>query len=101
MKNTHKYARITYSSSSATIFINTSSSSLPPSRIRHLHHARRADFLAAAASASENVEPMEVEPQPKGAVVRVSGKGRGKRTHYESFEFNGFQYWLKLALIHN
>ncbi|KAL3619286.1 hypothetical protein CASFOL_036856 [Castilleja foliolosa] len=51
--------------------------------------------------ASENVEPVEVEPQPKGAVVRVSGKGRGKRTHYESFEFNGFQYWLEdPALFH-
>ncbi|GFP99182.1 bah and coiled-coil domain-containing protein 1 [Phtheirospermum japonicum] len=51
--------------------------------------------------ASENVEPVDVEPQPMGAVVRVSGKGRGKRTHYQSFEYNGLQYSLEdPALFH-
>ncbi|KAL0297648.1 UNVERIFIED_CONTAM: hypothetical protein Sradi_6816900 [Sesamum radiatum] len=36
-----------------------------------------------------------------GTVVRVSGRGRGRRNHYESFEYNGHQYWLEdPALFH-
>ncbi|KAK4400805.1 hypothetical protein Sango_1186600 [Sesamum angolense] len=45
-------------------------------------------------AASENEEQGDVEAQPMGTVVRVSGRGRGRRNHYESFEYNGHQYWL-------
>ncbi|KAL0447954.1 UNVERIFIED_CONTAM: hypothetical protein Slati_1923300 [Sesamum latifolium] len=51
--------------------------------------------------ASENEEQGDVEAQPMGTVVRVSGRGRGRRNHYESFEYNGHQYWLEdPALFH-
>ncbi|GER47748.1 bromo-adjacent homology domain-containing family protein [Striga asiatica] len=51
---------------------------------------------------AETMPPAEnVEPQPMGAVVRVSGKGKGRRTHYESFEYNGHLYSLEdPALFH-
>ncbi|KAL0327779.1 UNVERIFIED_CONTAM: hypothetical protein Sangu_1855900 [Sesamum angustifolium] len=52
-------------------------------------------------AASENEEQGDVEAQPMGTVVRVSGRGRGRRNHYESFEYNGHQYWLEdPALFH-
>ncbi|KAK6130066.1 hypothetical protein DH2020_036193 [Rehmannia glutinosa] len=50
---------------------------------------------------SEDVEQEDVEAQPMGTVVRVSGEGKGIRKHYESFEYNGDQYWLEdPALFH-
>ncbi|KAK6137481.1 hypothetical protein DH2020_028734 [Rehmannia glutinosa] len=44
--------------------------------------------------ASENDEQEDLEAQPLGDVVRVSGKGRGRRKHYGSFEYDGLQYQL-------
>ncbi|KAG8382229.1 hypothetical protein BUALT_Bualt05G0055100 [Buddleja alternifolia] len=43
----------------------------------------------------EDEEQEDAEAQPMGAVVRVSGKGRGKRNHFESFEYRGHQYRLE------
>ncbi|KAE8694586.1 Mitochondrial substrate carrier family protein isoform 1 [Hibiscus syriacus] len=34
------------------------------------------------------------DAKPIGEVVRVSGKGRGRRSHYESFEIDGHRYDL-------
>ncbi|KAK6137468.1 hypothetical protein DH2020_028825 [Rehmannia glutinosa] len=45
--------------------------------------------------ASENDEQEDLEAQPLGDVVRVSGKGRGRRKHYGSFEYDGLQYQLR------
>ncbi|KAK6158251.1 hypothetical protein DH2020_005565 [Rehmannia glutinosa] len=45
--------------------------------------------------ASENDEQEDLEAQPLGDVVRVSGKGRGRRKHYGSFEYDGLQYQLE------
>ncbi|KAK4389285.1 hypothetical protein Sango_2265500 [Sesamum angolense] len=44
---------------------------------------------------SENEEQEDLEAQPLGEVVRVSGKGRGRRSHYASFEYDGLQYQLE------
>ncbi|GER57526.1 bromo-adjacent homology (BAH) domain-containing protein [Striga asiatica] len=44
---------------------------------------------------SENEEPEDLEALPVGGVVRVSGKGRGRRSHYASFEYDGLQYQLE------
>ncbi|CAA0820498.1 bromo-adjacent homology (BAH) domain-containing protein [Striga hermonthica] len=44
---------------------------------------------------SENEEPEDLEALPVGGVVRVSGKGRGRRSHYASFEYDGLQYDLE------
>jgi len=37
--------------------------------------------------------PLE-DAKPIGEPVRVSGKGRGRKRHYDSFEFDGIQYTL-------
>ncbi|XP_020550682.1 uncharacterized protein LOC105164231 isoform X1 [Sesamum indicum] len=46
-------------------------------------------------ASSENEEQEDLEAQPLGEVVRVSGKGRGRRSHYASFEYDGLQYQLE------
>ncbi|CAL5187530.1 unnamed protein product [Lathyrus oleraceus] len=35
------------------------------------------------------------DAKPIGDPLRVSGKGRGRKRHYESFEFDGNQYYLE------
>ncbi|CAK9142227.1 unnamed protein product [Ilex paraguariensis] len=40
-------------------------------------------------------EAVQEDAKPIGEVVRVSGKGRGKRNHYKSFEFDGLEYNLE------
>lgn len=50
----------------------------------------------------EEPEPVEKEEdeeqledaKPIGEVIRVTGKGRGRRNHYESFEYDGNRYEL-------
>jgi len=41
----------------------------------------------------EPPQPAE-DAKPIGEPVRVSGKGRGRKRHYDSFEFDGIQYTL-------
>ncbi|XP_027340270.1 DNA topoisomerase 1 isoform X2 [Abrus precatorius] len=43
----------------------------------------------------EEEEPPQEDAKPIGDPVRVSGKGRGRRKHFESFEFDGNQYTLE------
>lgn len=43
---------------------------------------------------SENEEQDDVEAFPLGEPIRHSGKGRGRRSHFESFEYDGNQYQL-------
>ncbi|KAK7358619.1 hypothetical protein VNO77_00555 [Canavalia gladiata] len=43
----------------------------------------------------EEEEPQLEDAKPIGESVRVSGKGRGRRKHFESFEFDGNQYTLE------
>ncbi|KAL3818056.1 hypothetical protein ACJIZ3_003961 [Penstemon smallii] len=40
-------------------------------------------------------EEDEQVAQPLGEVVRVSGKGKGRRNHFRSFEYDGLQYQLE------
>ncbi|KAL3652681.1 hypothetical protein CASFOL_002362 [Castilleja foliolosa] len=40
-------------------------------------------------------EQEDVEAHPLGEVVRVSGKGRGRRSHFASFEYDGQNYELE------
>ncbi|KAK9039925.1 hypothetical protein V6N11_015107 [Hibiscus sabdariffa] len=40
-------------------------------------------------------EPVQEDAKPIGDAVRVSGKGRGRRSHYEAFEFDGNRYDLE------
>lgn len=46
-----------------------------------------------SASGDEEEIPQE-DAKPIGDVIRTSGKGRGKRNHYESFEYDGLRYDL-------
>ncbi|XP_022720317.1 uncharacterized protein LOC111278105 [Durio zibethinus] len=43
----------------------------------------------------EEEEGVQEDAKPIGEVVRVSGKGRGRRSHYEAFEFDGNRYDLE------
>ncbi|KAL3498841.1 hypothetical protein ACH5RR_041573 [Cinchona calisaya] len=47
-----------------------------------------------SAGGDEEEAPQE-DAKPIGDVVRVSGKGRGRRNHYESFEYDGIRYDLE------
>ncbi|OIV93542.1 hypothetical protein TanjilG_28699 [Lupinus angustifolius] len=40
-------------------------------------------------------EPVQEDAKPIGESIRASGKGRGRRKHFESFEFDGNQYTLE------
>ncbi|GLT90883.1 hypothetical protein SLE2022_087980 [Rubroshorea leprosula] len=44
---------------------------------------------------NEEEEEVQEDAKPVGEVVRVSGKGRGRRNHYEAFEFDGNRYELE------
>ncbi|XP_038725677.1 protein IWS1 homolog [Tripterygium wilfordii] len=43
----------------------------------------------------EEDEPPPEDAKPVGESVRLSGKGRGRRRHYEAFEFDGNRYDLE------
>ena len=43
---------------------------------------------------SGDEEAPQEDAKPIGDAVRVSGKGRGRRSHYEAFEFDGNRYDL-------
>ncbi|KAI7741563.1 hypothetical protein M8C21_006331, partial [Ambrosia artemisiifolia] len=47
-------------------------------------------------SDDKEVSPVvdEIDAKPIGDVIRVSGKGRSKRSHYKSFEYDGLCYEL-------
>lgn len=45
-------------------------------------------------TASENEEQEDVEALPVGNPIRYSGKGRGRTSHYQSFDYDGVQYHL-------
>ncbi|XP_019171133.1 PREDICTED: uncharacterized protein LOC109166697 isoform X1 [Ipomoea nil] len=47
-----------------------------------------------SAGEEEQDEPQE-DAKPVGDVLRVSGKGRGRRKHYDAFEYDGFRYDLE------
>lgn len=44
---------------------------------------------------SGDEEAPQEDAKPIGDAVRVSGKGRGRRSHYEAFEFDGNRYDLE------
>lgn len=56
--------------------------------------AAEEDEETLAPSGGEDEEPVQEDAKPLGEVVRVSGKGRGRRSHYESFEYDGIRYDL-------
>ena len=43
---------------------------------------------------SGDEEAPQEDAKPIGDVVRVSGKGKGRRSHYEAFEYDGNRYDL-------
>ncbi|KAH6761066.1 bromo-adjacent homology domain-containing protein [Perilla frutescens var. frutescens] len=46
-------------------------------------------------TASEDDEQEDLEAQPIGKPIRFSGKGRWKRSHFASFEYDGIPYQLE------
>ncbi|KAH0643985.1 hypothetical protein KY290_035462 [Solanum tuberosum] len=43
----------------------------------------------------EEEEEQQEDAKPIGEVIRVTGKGKGRKTHYESFEYDGNRYELE------
>ncbi|MED6170904.1 hypothetical protein PIB30_035587 [Stylosanthes scabra] len=58
------------------------------------NEGRGKDKAKEAAKAAEEESPQE-DAKPLGEPIRVSGKGRGRKRHYQSFEFDGNQYELE------
>ncbi|XP_020216482.1 uncharacterized protein LOC109800163 [Cajanus cajan] len=48
---------------------------------------------------NEEEEPPQEDAKPIGEPLRVSGKGRGRRKHFESFEYDGNQYTLEDPIL--
>ena len=48
----------------------------------------------------EEEEIVQEDAKPIGEVVRLSGKGRGRRSHYEAFEFDGNRYDLVSSYLY-
>ncbi len=46
---------------------------------------------------AEEEEPQQEDAKPIGEPARFSGKGRGRRSHYEAFEFDNNRYDLVRA----
>ncbi|XP_043810047.1 uncharacterized protein LOC110604214 isoform X2 [Manihot esculenta] len=49
----------------------------------------------------EEEEAPQEDAKPIGEPVKFSGKGRGRRSQYEAFEFDGNRYDLDIAQTHN
>jgi len=49
---------------------------------------------------NEEEEPPQEDAKPIGEPVRVSGKGRGRKKHFDSFEYDGNQYTLVVPFSH-
>ncbi|KAL6280391.1 hypothetical protein ACE6H2_017272 [Prunus campanulata] len=54
---------------------------------------------SASESEDNEEEPQLEDAKPIGEVVRLSGKGRGRRQHYEAFEYDGNRYDLEDAVL--
>lgn len=64
---------------------------------RHRSKKRKKKGEEAAETASEGEEEEEeeeLEAKPIGELVKISGKGRTRRHHYQAFEYDGNQYEL-------
>ncbi|CAJ1937432.1 unnamed protein product [Sphenostylis stenocarpa] len=48
---------------------------------------------------NEEEEPPQEDAKPIGEPVRVSGKGRGRKKHFDSFEYDGNQYTLEDPIL--
>ena len=48
---------------------------------------------------NENEEPSQEDAKTIRDSIRLSGKGRGRRSHYEAFEFDGNRYDLVSHLL--
>ncbi|PPD87728.1 hypothetical protein GOBAR_DD15367 [Gossypium barbadense] len=55
-------------------------------------------FAQVSTSDDEDEVPIQ-DAKPIGEAVRVSGKGRGRRSHYEAFEFDSNRYDLGFLIV--
>ncbi|XP_057463289.1 uncharacterized protein LOC130753311 [Actinidia eriantha] len=56
--------------------------------------AREEDQQKVRGGGEEN-DDEEVEDQPVGDVLRASGRGRGRQSHYEAYEYDGIRFDLE------
>ena len=50
------------------------------------------EALQSSEEEDEDEEPPQEDAKTIGDSIRLSGKGRGRRSHYEAFEFDGNRY---------
>jgi hypothetical protein len=57
------------------------------------------EALQSSGEEDEDEEPPQEDAKTIGDSIRLSGKGRGRRSHYEAFEFDGNRYNLVSHLL--
>ncbi|CAH9144321.1 unnamed protein product [Cuscuta epithymum] len=64
---------------------------------------RKKEVVESEAEPSSGEDKQQEEPhedaKPVGDAVRVSGKGRSRRRHYDAFEYNGYQFCLEDSVL--
>ena len=57
------------------------------------------EVLQSSGEEDDDEEPPQEDAKTIGDSIRLSGKGRGRRSHYEAFEFDGNRYDLVSHLL--
>ena len=70
----------------------------PPQQIKNKNNKSNKKEKEPTQSSSEE-EPPQEDAKAIGDSIRLSGKGRGRRSHYEAFEFDGNRYDLVSARV--
>uniref|UniRef100_A0A2N9FSL2 Uncharacterized protein n=1 Tax=Fagus sylvatica TaxID=28930 RepID=A0A2N9FSL2_FAGSY len=60
---------------------------------------KREGSVTSSGEEDEDEEPPQEDAKTIGDSIRLSGKGRGRRSHYEAFEFDGNRYDLVSHLL--
>ncbi|KAJ4951720.1 hypothetical protein NE237_028552 [Protea cynaroides] len=69
-----------------------------PSSTSHAEHHKKKKMKLAEEESESNENKDEALPEgakPIGEVIKVTGKGRGRRPHYSAFEFDGNRFELE------
>lgn len=64
-------------------------------RIKKLKKVDEEEQLDPVEEAAEKEEEQLEDAKPIGEIIRVTGKGKGRRNHYESLEYDGNRYALE------
>ena len=72
----------------------------PPQQIKNKNNkSNKKEKEKEPSQSSSEEEPPQEDAKAIGDSIRLSGKGRGRRSHYEAFEFDGNRYDLVSARV--